>query len=64
MSSPPPHQQPVDLSDREAAALEAYATAHGLTPEQAATQLAQHTLSARYRIKAQPARVIPFRRRQ
>lgn len=64
MPKKPPHQQLVDLSDREAAALEAYATEHGLTPDQAATQLAQQTLSARYRIKSQPARVIPFRRRK
>ena len=63
MSQAPPTTPRVDLSDREFAELEAYAKAHGLTPEQAVTQLAQQTLESRYRIKAQQAKVIPIRRR-
>jgi hypothetical protein len=59
----PPHTQHLDLTDREAAQLDAYAKAHGLTQQQAATQLAQQTLEARYRIKQQQGRVLPFRRR-
>ena len=50
MPAPPQTGQPLDLSEREAAALDAYATAHGLTPQQAATQLAQQILEQRYRI--------------
>jgi len=61
--APPTTGQPLDLSGREAAALEAYANAHGLTADQAATQLAQHILEERYRIKQQQGRVLPFRRR-
>ena len=58
----PPRPQHLDLTDREAAALDSYAAAHGLTRQQAATQLAQQTLAARYRIKRQQGRVMPFRR--
>lgn len=63
MPAPPPTGQPLDLSDQEAAALDAYATAHGLTPQQAATKLAQQILDERYRIKQKQGQVLPFRRR-
>lgn len=63
MPAPPQTGQPLDLSEREAAALDAYAAEHGLTPQQAATQLAQQILDERYRIKQQQGRVLPFRRR-
>lgn len=63
MQAPQHPGRPVELTDREAAVLDAYAEAHGLTRQQAATQLAQHTLEQRYRIKAQQAQVIPLRRR-
>jgi hypothetical protein len=59
----PRHLQQLDLTAQESAALDAYAQAHGLTPEQAATKLAQQTLAARYRLPKQQGRVLPFRRR-
>jgi hypothetical protein len=59
----PPQTQHLDLTDREAAALESYAKAHGLTLQQAATKLAQQTLDTRYRIKQKQGQVLPFRRR-
>lgn len=63
--STPPHTDsaPLDLTDQQAEQLDAYAAAHGLTRQQAATQLAQQTLEQRYRIKQQQGRVLPFRRR-
>ena len=63
MPAPPQNGQPLDLSEREAAALDAYAAEHGLTRQQAATKLAQQILDERYRIKQQQGRVLPFRRR-
>nr|WP_314710521.1 hypothetical protein [uncultured Comamonas sp.] len=64
MSSPPPqNKQGLDFSDREAAQLDAYAQSHGLTRQQAATQLAQQSLAVRYRIKPKQSQVLPFRRR-
>lgn len=52
------------LSDKEAAALDAYAQAHGMTREEAATKLAQQALIARYLIrKGSPAQVLPFRKK-
>lgn len=62
MPAPPQTGQPLDLSEREAAALDAYAAEHGLTRQQAATKLAQQILDERYRIKQQQGRVLPFRR--
>lgn len=62
MPAPPTTGQPLDLSEREAAALDAYALEHGLTRQQAATKLAQQILDERYRIKQQQGRVLPFRR--
>ena len=63
--STPPHSrnQGLDLSDREAEQLDTYAKAHGLTRNEAATQLAQQTLAMRYRGKPKPSQVLPFRRR-
>lgn len=61
---PPPKTSAVDLTDAEAEALLQYATARGMTVDQAATELAQETLERRYRRAPVPgARVLPIRRR-
>ncbi|MDR6216200.1 hypothetical protein [Paracidovorax wautersii] len=61
----PPHQPttPLDLSEAELAAVQAYAEQHGLTLDEAATELAQQAIAARYvRRRPEPARVIQLPR--
>jgi hypothetical protein len=49
MSAPPPTPQfSVSLSDAERSALERFAAAHNMTPDQAASHAAQQQLQARF----------------
>lgn len=60
-----PHQTlPVDLPEADLRRLQAYATAHHLTLEEACTQLAKQSLQAKfYRPVRKPALVFPFKAR-
>ncbi|WP_284213891.1 hypothetical protein [Comamonas jiangduensis] len=64
MSIPPQKDSDaLDLTDQQAAQLDAYAAAHGLTRQQAVTQLARQTLDMRYRFKPKQGQVLPLRRK-
>lgn len=64
MRDPSPQTTSVDLSAREHLALERYAQEHGLTVDEAASELAHQELLIRVGALTQPgARVLPFRRR-
>lgn len=61
------HQKPpptVQLSEAEARQVQQYADQHGLTLEQACTQLTQQEIQARFVRPKAPARVLPFIKRQ
>lgn len=64
---PPPHTQKTshaDLSAAELALVKTYADEHGMTVDQAATQLARQALAARYRRSKPMGKVVPFKRRR
>ena len=58
----PPHQS-LDLSEAETRALEQYAQQRGITPDEAATELARETIQRRYVRRRAPASVLPFKPR-
>lgn len=58
------HEEP-RLSDRELAVIQAYANERGLTVDEAATQLAQDAIAAKFRknLGRGPARVYQMRKK-
>ena len=50
----------VQLSEAQARQVQQYADQHGLTLEQACTQLAQQAIRARFVRERAPVRVLPF----
>ena len=62
MKSPP--TQEIQFSDAQMQQLQQYADAHGITPDEAATQLAKARLKQRYELpKGGPGIVIQFLRK-
>lgn len=61
----PPHNPttPLDLSEAEMASVQRYADERGITTDEAATELARQTITARYVLRRQQqAHVIPLKR--
>lgn len=56
--------QDIDLTEAQLLDLKRYARLHGITVEQAATNLARAELDARYRLRRNGvSKVLPFKRR-
>lgn len=60
---PPVATRTVELSAAEKAAIDHYAATKGITPDEAATELARTALDSRYRMPRVPGVVLPMRRR-